>query len=153
MKSAQGMNQKRLRRQRAHVKLVKHPHTLPARRLKEQLQTRSALANASKRIRVKYQAVPKRAAQVTKDILTRQKAAYEKLLRVQVAEHKKRLHEYGKRVAQQREVAKLWLTWWNALTVDHRRFILRQKQARSHTRGMSFGCPGLHGQGLLVGAF
>ena len=107
MKSAQGMNQKQLRRQRAHVELVKHPYTLPAHRLKEQLQTRSAFANASKRIRVKYQAVPKRAAQVTKDILTRQKAAYEKLLRVQVAEHKKRLHEYGKRVAQQREKAKL----------------------------------------------
>ena len=153
MKSAQDMNQKSLRRQRAHVELVKHPYTLPAHRLKKQLQTRSAFANARKRIRVKNQAVPKRAAQVTKDILTRQKAAYEKLLRVQVAEHKKRLQEYGKGVAQQREVAKLWLTWWNALTVDHRRLILRQNQARSQTRGMSFWCPGLHGQGLLVGAF
>ena len=146
------MKQKRLRRQRAHVKLVKQPRTLPTHQLKEQLRTRSAFANASKRIRVKYQAVPKRAAQVTKDILTRQKAAYEKLLRVQVAEHKKRLHEYGKRVAQQREKAKLWLTWWNALTVDHRRLILRQNRSKGQTRGMSFWCPGLHGQGLLVGA-
>ena len=152
MKSAQDMNQKRLRRQRAHVKLVKQPRTLPAHQLKEQLRTRSAFAYASKRLRFKDQAVPKRAARVTKDILTRQKAAYEKLLRVQVAEHKKRLHEYGKRVAQQREKAKLWLTWWNALTVDHRRLILRQNQAKGQTRGMSFWCPGLHGQGLLVGA-
>ena len=125
MKSAQDMNQKQLRSQRAHVKSAKHPHALSTNRLKEKLQTRLAFANASKRIRVKYQAVPKRAAQVTKDILTRQKAAYEKLLRVQVAEHKRRLHVYGKRVAQQREIAKLWLTWWNALTVEHRRLILR----------------------------
>ena len=109
MKSAQGMNQKRLRMQRAHVKLVKHPHTLPAHRLKEQLQTRSAFANASKRIRVKYQAVPKRAAEVTKDIRSTQKAAYEKRLGV----------------AQPREKAKLWLIWWNALTAEHRRLILR----------------------------
>ena len=103
MKSAQGMIVKRLRKQRGHLTLFNHPNTLPAHRLKDELQTRSAFANASKRIRVKSQAVPKRAAQVTKDILTRQKAAYEKLLRVQVAEHKKRVHEYGKRVAQQRE--------------------------------------------------
>ena len=125
MKSTRGTIVKRLRKQRGHLTLFKHPNTLPAHRLKEKLQTRSAFANASKRIRVKSQAVPKRAAQVTKDLLTRQKAAYEKLLRVQVAEHKKRLHEYGKRVAQQREKAKLWLTWWNALTAEHRRLILR----------------------------
>ena len=125
MKGAQDMNQKQLRSQRAHVKSAKHPHALSANRLKERLHTRLAFANASKRIRVKNQAVPKRAAQVTKDILTKQKAAYEKRLRVQVAEHKKRRHEYGKRVAQQREKAKLWLTWWNALTVEHRRLILR----------------------------
>ena len=109
MKSAQGMNQKQLRRQRAHVELVKHPYTLPAHRLKEKLQTRLAFANASKRIRVKYQKVPKRAAKVTKDIRSTQKAAYEKRLGV----------------AQQREKAKLWLTWWNALTAEHRRLILR----------------------------
>ena len=125
MKSAQGMNQKQLRRQRAHVELVKHPYTLPAHRLKEQLQTRSAFANASKRIRVKYKAVAKRAAQVTKDILTKQKATYQKLLRVQVSEQKERLHEYGQQVAQPREKTKLWLTWWNNLTLEHRRLILR----------------------------
>ena len=97
MNSAQGMNQKSLRRQRAPVEMVKHPYTLPAHRLKDKLQTWSAFANERKRIRVKNQAVPKRAAQVTKDILTREKAAYEKLLRVQVAEHKKRCMSMEKR--------------------------------------------------------
>ena len=150
MKSARGTIVKRLRKQRGHLTLFKHPNTLPAHRLKEQLRTRSAFANASKRIRVKYKAVAKRAAQVTKDILTRQKAAYEKLLRIQVVEQKKRLHEYGKKVAQQREKAKLWLTWWNTLTLDHRRLILRQSRSKGQTRAMSFWGPGLHGHGLLV---
>ena len=101
------MKQKRLQRQREHMKLVKQPRTLPAHQLKEQLRKRTALANASKRIQAKYKAVAKRAAQVTKDILTKQKTADEKLLRVQVAEQNKRLHEYGKKVAQQRGKAQL----------------------------------------------
>ena len=76
MKSAQGMNQKSLRRQRAPVEMVKHPYTLPAHRLKKQLQTGSAFANERKRIRVKNQAVPKRATQVTKKRVKRPDPRY-----------------------------------------------------------------------------
>ena len=102
-----GMKQNRLQKQRKHLQRYKELRTLPARQKKEQRRERTALAIASKRIVAKYKVVARRAAQVTKDILTKQKTADEKLWRLQVAEQKKRVHEYGKKLVQQRVKAQL----------------------------------------------
>ena len=102
-----GMKQNRLQKQRKHLQRYKELRTLPARQKKEQRRERTALAIASRRIVAKYKAVAKRAAQVTKDILTKQKCADEQLLRLYMAEQKKRLHEYEKRLVQRRVKAEL----------------------------------------------
>ena len=107
-----GMKQKRLQRQRKHMQMYKQQRNLLALQKQEQRRERTALAIKSKRIVAKYKAVARRAAQVTKEILTKQKSADEQLLRLYMAEQKKRLHEYGQQVAQPREKNKLWLTWW-----------------------------------------
>ena len=97
-----GMKQKRLQRQRKHMQMYKQRRNLLALQKQEQRRERTALAVKSKRIVAKYKAVVRRAAQVAKEIQTKQKSADEQLLRLYMAEQKKRLLDYANRLRHRR---------------------------------------------------
>ena len=97
-----GMKQKRLQRQRKHMQMYKQRRNLLALHKQEQRRKRPALAIKSKRIVANYKATAKRAAQVTNERLTKQKSADEQLLRLHMAEQKKRLQDYAKSLRQRR---------------------------------------------------
>ena len=97
-----GMKQKRLQRQRKHMQMYKQRRNLLALQKQEQRRERTALAVKSKRIVAKYKAVVRRAAQVTKEIQTKQKSADEQLLRLYMAEQNKRLQDYAKSLRHRR---------------------------------------------------
>ena len=97
-----GMKQARLQRQRKHMQMYKQRRNLLALQKQEQRRERTALAVKSKRIVAKYKAVVRRAAQVAKEIQTKQKSADEQLLRLYMAEQKKRLLDYANRLRHRR---------------------------------------------------
>ena len=83
-----GMKPKPLQRQRKHMQMYKQQRNLLALQKQEQRRERTALAVKSKRIVAKYKAIARRAAQVTKEILTKQKSADEQLLRLHMEEQR-----------------------------------------------------------------
>ena len=97
-----GVKQARLQRQRKHMQMYKQQRNLLVLQKQEQRRERTALAIKSKRTVAKYKAVARRAAQVTKEILTKQKSTDEQLVRLHMKEQKKRLHDCAKSLRQRR---------------------------------------------------
>ena len=72
--------------------------------LQKQAQRRAGTALALKNARTiaKYKTVARGAAQVTQEILSKQKSADKRLLRLHIAEQKKRLQDYAESVSRPR---------------------------------------------------
>ena len=97
-----GMKHKRLPRQRKHQQMYKQRRNLLALQKQAQRRAGTALALKSRRTVAKYKAVARGAAQVTQEILSKQKSADKRLLRLHIAEQKKRLQDYAESVSRPR---------------------------------------------------